>query len=75
MGAMNLWPKILLFFFIVLSAFYQSFADGIEADQPVALYVNASEASSKKIPKTLFGIFFEVRLISNHEILYLILSH
>lgn len=59
MGAMNLWPKILLFLFIVLSAFYQSFTDGIEADQPVALYVNASEASSKKIPKTLFGIFFE----------------
>ncbi|KAH6779538.1 alpha-L-arabinofuranosidase 1 [Perilla frutescens var. hirtella] len=59
MGTINLWPRILFFFFIVLSAFYQSSADGIEADQPVALYVNASEASAKKIPQTLFGIFFE----------------
>ncbi|XP_057786636.1 alpha-L-arabinofuranosidase 1-like [Salvia miltiorrhiza] len=58
MGAISLWPGI-FFFFIALSAFYQSSADGIEADQPVALYVNASEASAKKIPKTLFGIFFE----------------
>lgn len=59
MGAINLWPRTIFFFFIVLSAFYQSSADGIEADQPVALYVNASKASAKKIPKTLFGIFFE----------------
>lgn len=70
MGAITLLPRILFFFFIVLSAFCQSSADGIEADQPVALFVNASQASAKKIPETLFGIFFEVRLITNHEILY-----
>ncbi|GFQ02647.1 alpha-l-arabinofuranosidase 1 [Phtheirospermum japonicum] len=52
--------SILLFFFIVLSAFYQySSANGIEANQTVALFINASEASTKKIPGTLFGIFFE----------------
>lgn len=71
MGAINPWPRIIFFIFIALSAFYQSSADEYEADQPVALYVNASEASGKKIPKTLFGIFFEVSLISIHEILYL----
>lgn len=63
MGVMNPWPRILFFFFIALSACYQSCADETEADQPIALYVNASEASAKKIPKTLFGIFFEVRSI------------
>lgn len=62
MGAISPWPRILLFIFIALSACYLSSADESEADQPIALYVNASEASAKKIPKTLFGIFFEVRI-------------
>ncbi|KAG6411754.1 hypothetical protein SASPL_129838 [Salvia splendens] len=69
MGSITPWPRILFLIFIALSAFYfhQSSADGTEADQPVALYVNASESSAKKIPKTLFGIFFEVSLISTLE--------
>lgn len=77
MGAITTWPRIVFLIFIALSAFYfhQSSADGIEADQPVALYVNASEKSAKKIPKTLFGIFFEVSLISTLEVFYLQLSH
>ncbi|KAK6147804.1 hypothetical protein DH2020_018716 [Rehmannia glutinosa] len=59
MGTVTMLHSILLFFFIVLSAFYQSSATGIEANQTVALFINASEASAKKIPETLFGIFFE----------------
>ncbi|KAI3444257.1 hypothetical protein Pfo_000922 [Paulownia fortunei] len=59
MGAITPLRSILLFFFIVLSAFYQSSAIGIEANQTVALFINASEASTKTIPNTLFGIFFE----------------
>ncbi|KAL3637083.1 aspartate-semialdehyde dehydrogenase-like protein [Castilleja foliolosa] len=52
--------SILLLFFILLSVFYQySYANGVEANQTVALFINASRASTKKIPETLFGIFFE----------------
>ncbi|KAL6530608.1 aspartate-semialdehyde dehydrogenase-like protein [Orobanche minor] len=54
-----LYGILLFFFFILLSAFYQSHATGMEANQTVALFVNASEASGKRIPETLFGIFFE----------------
>lgn len=50
----------LLFLFLFLCSLYQSSAIEIEANQTVALLVNSSEASSKKIPETLFGIFFEV---------------
>ncbi|KAK4404686.1 Alpha-L-arabinofuranosidase 1 [Sesamum angolense] len=59
MGAITLLHSILLFFFILLSALYQSSATGIGANQTILLFVNASEASAKKIPETLFGIFFE----------------
>ncbi|KAK4485616.1 hypothetical protein RD792_008259 [Penstemon davidsonii] len=59
MGASTPLRSILLFFLIVLSALYQSSATGIEANQTVALFVNASKASTKHIPETLFGIFFE----------------
>ncbi|XP_073150124.1 alpha-L-arabinofuranosidase 1-like [Henckelia pumila] len=50
---------ILLLLFILLSAICQSSASRIEANQTVALFINASEASAKEIPKTMFGIFFE----------------
>ncbi|KAL0453293.1 UNVERIFIED_CONTAM: Alpha-L-arabinofuranosidase 1 [Sesamum latifolium] len=60
MGAITLLHNILLFFFILLSALCQSSsATGIGANQTISLFVNASEASAKKIPETLFGIFFE----------------
>ncbi|XP_075473745.1 alpha-L-arabinofuranosidase 1-like [Primulina tabacum] len=51
--------NILLLLFILLSAICQSSASGIEANQTVALFINASEVSAKEIPKTMFGIFFE----------------
>lgn len=70
MGTTTLLQRIPIFFLIVLSALHQSSADGLEANQTVSLLVNAAEASAKKIPETLFGIFFEVRLFNNHEILY-----
>ncbi|KAL2232930.1 UNVERIFIED_CONTAM: hypothetical protein Sindi_1473000, partial [Sesamum indicum] len=54
MGAITLLRRILLFFFILLSALYQSCATGIGANQTISLFVNASEASAKKIPETLF---------------------
>ncbi|KAL3819656.1 hypothetical protein ACJIZ3_005561 [Penstemon smallii] len=59
MGASTPFRSIFLFFLIVLSALYQSSATGIEANQTVALFVNASKPSTKHIPETLFGIFFE----------------
>ncbi|XP_051149160.1 alpha-L-arabinofuranosidase 1-like [Andrographis paniculata] len=49
----------LLVCLILLSASCKSSAARIEANQTVALLVNASKASAKKIPETLFGIFFE----------------
>lgn len=69
MGTITPLRSFLLFFFILLSAVYQSSGIGIEADQTVGLLINASKASAKHIPKTLFGIFFEVRLVSNEELL------
>ncbi|KAL2502049.1 Alpha-L-arabinofuranosidase 1 [Forsythia ovata] len=59
MGSSCAIYSILLFFFIVLNAVYQSSAIEIEASQTALLFVNASEASAKKIPESLFGIFFE----------------
>ncbi|XP_012839571.1 PREDICTED: alpha-L-arabinofuranosidase 1-like isoform X1 [Erythranthe guttata] len=60
MGAINLSKSVLLFFFVVLSAVYRSSsATGVEANQTVSLVINASETSTKYIPKTLFGVFFE----------------
>ncbi|XP_073044256.1 alpha-L-arabinofuranosidase 1-like isoform X1 [Primulina eburnea] len=51
--------SILLLLFILLTAICQSSASRIVPNQTVALFINASEASVKKIPKTMFGIFFE----------------
>ncbi|GER51948.1 alpha-L-arabinofuranosidase protein, partial [Striga asiatica] len=59
MGTFTRLHSLLLCFLIVQSSSFQSSATGIEANQTVALLVNASEASAKKIPSTLFGIFFE----------------
>ncbi|KAK4481793.1 hypothetical protein RD792_012704 [Penstemon davidsonii] len=60
MGANTPLCGILLFAFTLLSISYHSSAIAIEANQSVSLFVNASsKASTKKIPETLFGIFFE----------------
>ncbi|XP_027071877.1 alpha-L-arabinofuranosidase 1-like isoform X1 [Coffea arabica] len=38
---------------------YQGFAFGTDTNQAAFLFVNVSEASARKIPDTVFGIFFE----------------
>ncbi|MCD7472449.1 aspartate-semialdehyde dehydrogenase-like protein [Datura stramonium] len=50
---------IILLVLFGISIQYQCSASGIDANQTVLLFVNASGASAKKIPDTLFGIFFE----------------
>ncbi|KAL3357671.1 hypothetical protein AABB24_018070 [Solanum stoloniferum] len=49
----------LLLVLLGISIQYQCFASEIDADQTALLLVNASEASARKMPDTLFGIFFE----------------
>lgn len=61
--------RVLLLFFTGFCALCQCSAE-LHADQTALLFVNASEASARKIPKTLFGLFFEVSLvIYNGELL------
>ena len=49
----------LLHLFIVVCLVFQCFATKNHADLTTTLTVNASDASGKPIPETLFGIFFE----------------
>lgn len=51
---------LLLCFGIVVVSVSTFFAIGDDTVQPVRLSVNASDASTRQIPETLFGIFFEV---------------
>ena len=51
---------VLLCFGIVAVSVSTFFAIGDDTVQPIRLVVNASEASARQIPDTLFGIFFEV---------------
>ena len=44
---------------------YQGFAFGTDTNQAAFLFVNVSEASARKIPDTVFGIFFEVSFLVN----------
>ncbi|KAG2689874.1 hypothetical protein I3760_09G160800 [Carya illinoinensis] len=53
------YSVLLLSFFIVSFFVPHCLSIGDEADQRAFLRVNASEASGRPIPKTLFGIFFE----------------
>ncbi|XP_023539636.1 alpha-L-arabinofuranosidase 1-like [Cucurbita pepo subsp. pepo] len=50
---------VLLCFGIVAVSVSTFFAIGDDTVQPIRLVVNASEASARQIPDTLFGIFFE----------------
>ncbi|CAN4118691.1 unnamed protein product [Withania somnifera] len=50
---------VLLLVLCGLSALCQCSATGLEANQTAVLFVNASEALARKIPDTLFGLFFE----------------
>lgn len=49
-----------LFLVVLLCASFNSSATGIQANQSAWLSVDASETSARKIPKTMFGISFEV---------------
>lgn len=51
---------VLLFILVGLSALFNSSASGIEANQSAWLSVDASQASARKMPETMFGISFEV---------------
>ncbi|OIT36342.1 PREDICTED: alpha-L-arabinofuranosidase 1-like [Nicotiana attenuata] len=51
--------RILLLVLFGISLQYQCSASGIDANETALLLVNASEASARKMPDTLFGIFFE----------------
>jgi hypothetical protein len=62
------YSVILLYFFLGNFFAPQCFAIGVDANQTALLVVNASEASARPIPETLFGIFFEVCLLNfNYE--------
>ncbi|KAM7499668.1 hypothetical protein LguiA_024082 [Lonicera macranthoides] len=50
--------RLLLLFFTGFCALCQCSAE-LHEDQTALLFVNASEASARKIPETLFGLFFE----------------
>ena len=52
----------LLQLFIVVCSVFQCSAVKVDADLNTTLIVNASDATGRPIPETLFGIFFEVRL-------------
>ncbi|XP_059668258.1 alpha-L-arabinofuranosidase 1-like [Cornus florida] len=50
--------RVLLCCFFLLCA-YQCYAIEVDTNQTAKLYVDASEAKGRKIPETLFGLFFE----------------
>ncbi|OMO72911.1 hypothetical protein CCACVL1_17527 [Corchorus capsularis] len=54
-------PRSVLFLCLFISFCLpcQFLAYEVEADQPVQLLIDASEGSGRRIPDTLFGIFFE----------------
>lgn len=61
MGSRKVSYYVLLLCFVILVVSVSTFfAIGDDTVQPVRLVVNASDASTRQIPETLFGIFFEV---------------
>ncbi|KAK3011606.1 hypothetical protein RJ639_011013 [Escallonia herrerae] len=59
MGSSKAPCNVLLVFVFGLCTLYRCSAVEVDADQTVWLVVNASEASARKMPKHLFGLFFE----------------
>ncbi|KAM7505181.1 hypothetical protein LguiB_004085 [Lonicera macranthoides] len=59
MGSSQFPCTVMFIFSIGLSALYQCSAIEVDKNQTAWLYVNASQASARNIPKTLFGVFFE----------------
>ncbi|KAL6997830.1 aspartate-semialdehyde dehydrogenase-like protein [Sarracenia purpurea var. burkii] len=56
---MGYFHGAILGFITALWVSYQCSAFEVDANQTALLFVNASEAAGRKIPETLFGIFFE----------------
>ncbi|KAK3012089.1 hypothetical protein RJ639_012722 [Escallonia herrerae] len=59
MGSSKAPCNVLLVFAFGLCTLYRCSAVEVDADQTAWLVVNASEASARKMPKHLFGLFFE----------------
>ncbi|KAK2995175.1 hypothetical protein RJ640_005765 [Escallonia rubra] len=59
MGSSKAPCSVLLVFVFGLCTLYRCSAVEVDADQTAWLVVNASEASARKMPKHLFGLFFE----------------
>ncbi|THG12558.1 hypothetical protein TEA_005220 [Camellia sinensis var. sinensis] len=56
---MGSFRRVILGFLIQFCVLYQCSAIVVDTNETARLFVNASEASGWKIPKLLFGIFFE----------------
>ena len=54
-------PRAILCFLFLLCLGCKCLASELEATQTATLAVDASPQLARKIPDTLFGIFFEVR--------------
>ncbi|KAF8364762.1 hypothetical protein HHK36_033264 [Tetracentron sinense] len=59
MGSRQAPLGVLFYVFFGVCALCHSFVIGAETNQTAYLLVNASEASGRPIPETLFGLFFE----------------
>lgn len=59
MGSVLPHSSILLFFLVASCILYQSYAYADNSNETAWLLVDASEGSARKIPQTLFGVFFE----------------
>ncbi|CAI9757858.1 unnamed protein product [Fraxinus pennsylvanica] len=65
MGSNSAIYSILFSFSFLLTVVYQSSTTEIVASHIASLFINASEASAKKIPETLFVIFFKIVVDQN----------
>lgn len=68
---MKQYPNMsVLLILVVLSLLHHGLVSSNSDIAPVALTVDASPEKQRKIPDTLFGIFFEVCQISRCKIFY-----
>lgn len=62
MGSVPPHSRNLLFFLLASCILFQPFASANNSNEAAWLSVDASQGSARKIPQTLFGVFFEVNL-------------
>lgn len=62
MGSVPPHSRNLLFFLLASCILFQPFASASNSNEAAWLSVDASQGSARKIPQTLFGVFFEVNL-------------